>query len=165
MELVQPSMPLIFGVLIFYSFILLLLNKMLTHFIWDPLFNSKTKKNKKPHLHQIMLEGINVYAYHGCLEEEGKIGANYVVNITMYTDFTVAAQKDDLSKTIDYVTVYDITKQEMAIRSKLIEQPAQRIVDRLKLEFSTLQRVQVKVTKINPPMNGDVDQVSVVITE
>jgi dihydroneopterin aldolase len=116
-------------------------------------------------MHQIILEGINVYAYHGCLEEEGRIGANYIVNITMYTDFTEAAQTDDLSKTIDYVTVYNIAKEEMAIRSKLIEYPAQRIVNRLKKEFKTLQKVEVKVTKVNPPMNGDVDRVSVVITE
>ncbi|HET6226804.1 MAG TPA: dihydroneopterin aldolase [Bacteroidia bacterium] len=116
-------------------------------------------------MHQIILEGINVYAYHGCLEEEGKIGAEYIVNITMHTDFTEAAQTDDLNKTIDYVTVYNITKQEMGIRSKLIEHPAQRIVSRLKKEFVTLQKVEVKVTKINPPMNGHVDKVSVVITE
>jgi|SRR4051812_48145796 dihydroneopterin aldolase len=116
-------------------------------------------------MHQIILEGINVYAYHGCLEEEGKIGANYIVNITMHTDFTAAAKTDDLNETIDYVAVYEITKQEMAIRSKLIEQPAQRIVSRLKKEFQMLQKVEVKVTKINPPMNGHVDRVSVVITE
>jgi len=116
-------------------------------------------------MHQIILEGINVYAYHGCLEEEGRIGGNYIVNITMHTDFTEAAQTDDLNKTIDYVTVYNIAKEEMAIRSKLIEYPAQRIVNRLKKEFKSLQKVEVKVTKLNPPMNGHVDQVSVVITE
>lgn len=116
-------------------------------------------------MHQIILEGINVYAYHGCLEEEGKIGSPYIVNITMYTDFTEAAQTDDLHKTIDYVIVYRITKEEMAIRAKLIEQVAQRIVNRLKKEFTSLQKVEVKVTKVNPPMNGHVDKVSVIISE
>jgi dihydroneopterin aldolase len=114
-------------------------------------------------MHQIIVEGINVYAYHGCLEEEGKIGCNYIVDVTMHTDFTEAAKTDDLSKTIDYVTVYQIAKEEMAIRAKLIEVVAQRIISRLKKEFSALQRVEVKVTKINPPMNGNVDRVSVII--
>ena len=116
-------------------------------------------------MHQILVEGINIFAYHGCLEEEGKIGTNYTVDVIMETDFTEAAQTDDLSKTIDYVIVYNIVKAQMAIRSKLIEQPGQRIVDELKKQFSSLKKVTVKVTKHNPPMNGDVTKVSIVITE
>jgi len=114
-------------------------------------------------LHKILVEGIKVYAYHGCLVEEGKIGTNYIVDVTMETDFTEAAKNDDLSKTIDYVVVYDIVKAEMAIRSKLIEQVGQRIVDKLKKQFATLKKVSVKVTKLNPPMNGNVERVSIVI--
>ncbi len=116
-------------------------------------------------MHQIIVEGINIYAYHGCLEEEGKIGCHYLVNISMDTNFTTAAETDDLTKTIDYVTVYQIAKQEMGIRSRLLEHVAQRIIVRLKKEFNSLQKVEVKVTKLNPPMNGHVERVSVVITE
>lgn len=114
-------------------------------------------------MHKILVEGIKIYAYHGCLVEEGKIGTNYIVDVTMETDFTEAAKSDDLSKTIDYVVVYDIVKTEMAIRSKLIEQVGQRIVDKLKKQFATLKKVSVKVTKLNPPMNGNVERVSIVI--
>lgn len=115
-------------------------------------------------MHKILVEGIKVYAYHGCLEEEGKIGCNYTVDVTMETDFAEAAKSDDLTKTIDYVVVYEIVKQQMAIRSKLIEQIGQRIVDELKKQFSTLKKLEVKVTKLNPPMNGNVQQVSIIIT-
>lgn len=114
-------------------------------------------------MHKIIVEGIVIYAYHGCLEEEGKIGCNYLVDVTMQTDFTEAAATDDLSKTIDYVMVYKIVKRQMAIRSKLIEQVGQRIVTELKKTFNTLQQITVKVTKLNPPMNGDVQRVSIVI--
>jgi dihydroneopterin aldolase len=114
-------------------------------------------------MHKILVEGIKVYAYHGCLEEEGKIGCNYIVDVTMDTDFTEAAKTDDLSKTIDYVVVYNIVKTQMAIRSKLIEQVGQRIVDELKKQFASLKKVEVKVTKLNPPMNGNVERVSIVI--
>lgn len=115
-------------------------------------------------MNTILVEGISVYAYHGCLPEEGKIGCNYLVDVTMDTDFSEAAKTDDLNKTIDYVTVYNIVKAEMAIRSKLIEQVGQRIVDALKKEFPALHKVSVKVTKLNPPMNGNVQKVSIVIT-
>lgn len=114
-------------------------------------------------MHQITVQGINIYAYHGCLEEEGLIGTNYTVDVIMETDFTEAAQTDDLNKTIDYVIVYQIVKKQMAIRSKLIEQVGQRIVDELKATFATIKKLEVKVTKLNPPMNGDVSRVSITI--
>ncbi|MFY9308711.1 MAG: dihydroneopterin aldolase [Bacteroidia bacterium] len=115
-------------------------------------------------MHKILVEGIKVYAYHGCLEEEGRIGANYLVDVVMKTDFSLAAQTDDLTKTIDYVVVYKIVKRQMAIRSKLIEQVGQRIVDELKGAFQSIQELEVKVTKLNPPMNGNVERVSIVIS-
>jgi dihydroneopterin aldolase len=161
MELVTPSIGFLTVVILFFSLLLYIIHKLLKMFVWDRFFKTKHEDHIK---HQIIVEGINVYAYHGCLEEEGKIGCNYIVNVIMKTDFTAAAITDDLTKTIDYVTVYQIAKEEMAIRSKLIEQVAQRIISRLKKEFKTLQKVEVKVTKLNPPMNGDVERVSVVIS-
>jgi len=116
-------------------------------------------------MHKIIVEGIKVYAYHGCLTEESKIGGHYIVDVLMETDFSEAAQTDDLNKTIDYVIVYNIVKTQMAIRSNLIEHVGQRIIIELKKEFTTLKSLEVKVTKLNPPMNGNVEKVSVVITE
>lgn len=111
----------------------------------------------------ILVEGIKLYAYHGCLEEEARIGAHYIVDVTIETDFSKAAVNDTLTDTIDYVKVYEIVKQEMAIRSKLIEHVGKRIIDKLRSEFNVLQAVKVKVTKLNPPMNGNVERVSVLV--
>jgi dihydroneopterin aldolase len=116
-------------------------------------------------MHKILVEGIKIYAYHGCLEEEGKIGTNYIVDVAMETDFTEAAKTDDLSKTIDYVVVYNIVKTQMAVRAKLIEKVGQHIIDELKKELHGLKKVEVKVTKLNPPMNGNVERVSIIISE
>ena len=114
-------------------------------------------------MHLITVEGIKVYAYHGCLEEEGKIGGNYSVDVYMKTDFSEAALLDDLTKTIDYVEVYDIVKAEMAIRSKLIEHVGQRIMDKLMNRLKQIKSCKVRVTKYNPPMNGNVEKVSIEI--
>jgi dihydroneopterin aldolase len=114
-------------------------------------------------MHIINVEGISVYAFHGCLNEEGKIGGNYIVDVSMKVDFTEAAENDDLTKTIDYVDVYQIVNEEMAIRSKLIEHVGKRILDRLNKKFDQLISCKVKVTKINPPMNGNVEKVSVIL--
>lgn len=106
-----------------------------------------------------------MYAYHGCLEEEARVGGHYIVDVYMTTDFAEAAATDDLTKTIDYCTVYEICKKQMAVRSKLIEQVAQRIYNNLWEEFGELISLRVKVTKLTPPMNGDVERVSVEIQD
>jgi len=113
--------------------------------------------------HKIEVNGIKLYAFHGCLEEEARIGGHYVVDVTISTDFSLAAETDDLSKTVDYVTVNAIVKEEMAIRSKLIEHVGQRIFSRIKNELNGVSELSVKITKISPPINGDVDSVAIVI--
>ena len=111
----------------------------------------------------ISIEGVKLYAYHGCLEEEAIIGGNYIVDVLLETDMEKASTSDELDQTIDYVTVYELVKVQMAIRSKLIEHVAKRILEEIKKEFKTLNRVEVKVSKLNPPMNGNVEKVSVTI--
>jgi 7,8-dihydroneopterin aldolase/epimerase/oxygenase len=113
----------------------------------------------------INIQGIRLYAYHGCLEEEAKIGGNYVVDVRMVTDFMPAAESDELESTIDYCAVYEICRKEMAFRNKLIEAVCARIFKNIKRTFPSVTKLNVKVTKLVPPMNGDVQQVSVEMNE
>ena len=110
----------------------------------------------------ISVNSLNFYAYHGCLEEEGIIGGIFLVDLKIFTDYSQAAVNDDLSLTVDYCTVYEIVKYEMMIRSKLIENVVYRIANSLKNKLTRIERVEVTVTKINPPVNGDMPSVSVV---
>ena len=110
----------------------------------------------------INVSGIRCYSYHGCHEEEARIGGAYVVDIKIETDFEGAAMTDDLTQTIDYVEVYEIVKQQMAIRSKLIEHVAKRICNALLNQIKSIQHVEVKLTKLHPPIVGDVELVSVI---
>jgi dihydroneopterin aldolase len=110
---------------------------------------------------KISLIDMRFYAYHGCLEEEALIGGNYLVDVNIFTDYSQAAKNDDLSLTVDYCSVYEIVKREMMIRSRLIENVAFRIATSLKTELQSIAHVDVKVTKIAPPVNGDVQSVSV----
>ncbi len=115
--------------------------------------------------HKIEVIGIKLYAFHGCLDEEARIGGHYVVDVEIYTDFSVAATTDDLSKTVDYVNVNSIVAEEMAIRSKLIEHVGHRIFNRIKNELSGVEKLKVKITKLTPPINGDVTSVAIVIED
>ena len=112
---------------------------------------------------QIEVTGIELFAYHGCMGEEAILGGKYSVDIVLTTDFTKSAQTDELVDTIDYVAVRNIVVEEMAIRSKLIEHVAYRIIGRFKETFTSLQMATVKVRKLSPPIQGVVKEVAVII--
>lgn len=109
----------------------------------------------------IRLHTIRVYAHHGCWNEEAIIGGDYTVDVALHLDFSEAAKNDDLSKTVDYVRVKEIVYEEMGVRAKLIENVLDRMIVRLKSEFSQCTKIWVRVTKINAPMGGEVASVSV----
>ena len=112
----------------------------------------------------IRLKNIKIYAFHGCLVEEGKIGSDYLVNLSVKANLSKAASTDSLKDTVDYVHLQKIVKEEMAIRSKLLEHVGQRIIDRIFGELSLVNQVKVSVSKVNPPIGGDVELVEVQLT-
>ena len=112
---------------------------------------------------RIEVNGMRVWAHHGCMEEEAIIGQEYRIDVTIWADLGPSAATDDLDKTVDYVDVYRIVKREMGVRSKLVEQVCDRIVKGLRAELPLAQRVEVKVTKFQPPISGDCDHISVVM--
>ncbi len=115
--------------------------------------------------HTVEVNGIKLYAYHGCLPEEGKIGGHYTIDVAVTTDFTASFETDDLNDTVDYVIINQIVKDEMHQRSKLIEHVAKRIINRFKSEIDKIHWARIKVTKHCPPIEGDVDDVAVIIEE
>lgn len=109
----------------------------------------------------IRVRDIKIHANHGCMEEEKKIGSDYIVNVELTTNLDDSAKSDELEDTVDYVAVYTIVNQEMAIRSKLLEVVVERIVQRIMKEHFTVETLSVEVQKINPPIGGEVGYVSV----
>lgn len=114
---------------------------------------------------KIKVSGIRLFAYHGCMDEESRIGTEYEVNLVIWADLNEGAQTDRLSKTVDYVALNKVVKEEMAVRAKLIEVVAERIVRRILQEQELVHRVKVEVSKLAPPIQGDVDRVSVIFDE
>ena len=107
----------------------------------------------------IEVNGIRVYAYHGCLAEEGRIGGHYRVDIGIRADFANAERTDKLVDTIDYARVTAIVKEQMAVRSKLIEHVCRRILEALHAEWPGRAEWTVRITKEHPPVEGAVDHV------
>ncbi len=113
----------------------------------------------------IKLQNIRTFSFHGCLMEESKIGSDYSVDLEIKTDMRKSAESDDLFDTVDYVHLNKIVVEEMAIRSKLLEHVAHRIIKRIFNEIPAVSRAIVSVSKLNPPIGGDVEAVTVVMEE
>ena len=107
----------------------------------------------------IRVNGIRVYAYHGCLAEEGRIGGQFQVDVCVQGNFSSAEASDSLRETVDYGRVTSIVKEQMAIRANLIEHVARRILDALRAEWPGKLAWQVRVVKEHPPVAGAVDHV------
>ena len=100
----------------------------------------------------ITLTGLRFYAYHGAEPQEAIVGSWYTVDISIQADATDAILNDNLSGTINYAKVTDIIKQQMQIRSALLEHLAGRIANSLLNSFPAITSLTVKVCKENPPV-------------
>ena len=114
---------------------------------------------------KVRLDNIRLFAFHGCLKEEGVIGSDYRVDLEVQADLDPASRTDRLSDTVDYVVLHGIVKEEMALRSHLLETVGARILDRIFQEVKAVEKAEVSISKINPPIGGDVQQVTVVLNK
>ena len=115
---------------------------------------------------KIYLRNVRFHAFHGVLPQEGIVGNDYLVNLVLDYDFSSAMKTDDLQGTLNYAEVYQKVREEMAVPSKLLEHVVGRIAHRLFFDFPEIQKLQLSITKVNPPMGADSDGagVEVVLT-
>ena len=108
---------------------------------------------------KIYLKNIKIYAYHGCMGEEKKIGSDYLVNLIVHADLSLSCESDELKDTVDYVALLDIVKNQMKMRANLLENVADRVVNKIISKFPSVRKAVVKIAKLNPPINGNIDEV------
>lgn len=111
----------------------------------------------------IDIEGMHFYAYHGFYESERVAGNEFLVDVSVEADCTLAAESDNLDDALNYQRIYDLVRQEMNIKSHLLEHVTGRILNSLEQEFPAAGSIKVKVTKINPPMGGQVEKASITL--
>ncbi len=113
----------------------------------------------------IELHGMEFYAYHGCYKEEQAIGNKFIVDISIGCDLTEAINTDNINDTVNYQRVYQIVECEMTKgKYKLLEHLAGKIMDALYVEFQQIKNLNLKVTKINPPLGGKIRDVSICLS-
>ena len=105
----------------------------------------------------IYLRQVRMYAYHGVLPQEGVVGGNYVINLKLGYDITIAMTSDDVADTLNYAEVYGVLKEEMAQPSALLEHVGGRIVKRILRQWPQVIEIDLDLMKENPPMGADCD--------
>ncbi len=110
---------------------------------------------------QIEIENMEFFAYHGCFKEEKIVGNRFLVDLRMEADCQKPSQTDELADALDYQRAYELVKREMALPSNLLERVCERILAALFDDLPGLRWAQVKVSKMNPPMGGRMERVSV----
>ena len=112
----------------------------------------------------ISLEGMEFFAYHGCFNEEQIIGTKFIADLFLETETAAAERSDALSETVDYQAVYGLVAEEMKVNSKLLEHLARRIIDRIVKEYPQVKGCRIKISKMNPPVGGKMEKVSIDLT-
>ncbi len=111
----------------------------------------------------IEIEGMQFYAFHGHYESEQLVGNKFIVTIKIKTDSSMASVSDNLDDAINYQTIYTIIKNEMAVKSRLLEHVSKRILDAVYSRFPEIKKAKLKISKMNPAMGGEIEKVSVSI--
>ncbi len=109
----------------------------------------------------IAINGMRFYAHHGCFRQERAIGTHFTVDLVFSTDTSRAERSDDIADTVSYLDVYQVVKREMQQPSNLLEHVARRVGEAVLHEFPAVTNVKVKVSKLNPPLGGQMHSVSV----
>lgn len=112
----------------------------------------------------LTLNHMEFHAFHGVFEQEQKIGNTYFIDLKIGADFSKACKTDAIEDTINYASVFHEIQEEMKNNGSLIEHVAENICQRLKKQFKEIQTLEIKLTKQNPPLQGQLQSVSVILT-
>ncbi|MBQ7494271.1 MAG: dihydroneopterin aldolase [Bacteroidaceae bacterium] len=112
---------------------------------------------------QVLIRNLRLFAHHGVLPQERTVGAYFIINLRIQTDFSRAMDTDELDGTISYADVFEVVKAEMAVPSRLLEHVAGRICRAILHRFPTAVSVHLELLKENPPMGADCAGAGVVL--
>lgn len=116
--------------------------------------------------HFIRLRNAVFYGYHGNHHEERFLGGRFHIDVDMETDFSAAAEHDDLHRTVNYEAVYNLMQDIVTNQSfKLIETLSRRIALAVLEKFDDVRAVTVRVRKPGVPLKGVIDFVEVEVNE
>ncbi|MBR6758962.1 MAG: dihydroneopterin aldolase [Alistipes sp.] len=114
-------------------------------------------------LYTICLQDMEFRAYHGCYDLEQMVGNRFRVELKISAELGEVAERDDVTLAVNYLTVYEVVREQMRITQRTIERVAQNIIVAVKARFPQIVEVECRVSKLAPPLGGKVGAVSVTL--
>lgn len=111
----------------------------------------------------IEIEGMEFFAYHGCFEAEQIVGNKFIVYACLHYDCGKAVLSDNIQDALSYQTAYEVIAKEMMQNSHLLENVATRMINCLYNSFPQLKYAKIKISKLNPPIGGKINNTSVTL--
>jgi dihydroneopterin aldolase len=112
----------------------------------------------------IRLENMIFYGYHGVSAAEKETGRRYEVDCELETDLAPPGKSDQLKDTVDYTLVYQKIKETVEGKAfALIESLAAHLTKVILEEFDVF-RVTLRVRKVIPPIDGQIDHIEIEVT-
>lgn len=105
-------------------------------------------------IQQVSLEEVRFYSPIGFYEEEQILGNEFFVTVSVSFPFK-NPDSEVLENTINYEEIYRILVEVMSPRRKLLESAAEDILNKLVETYSSVQKIDVRIRKSNPPFGGD----------
>ncbi len=111
---------------------------------------------------KIHIKHLEVFAKHGVLPEENRLGQKFLVNATLYANLREAGLNDDLTKTVHYGEASRfITSFMVSHTFQLIESAAEQMARAILLQFPSIEKIQLEIEKPWAPVGLPLESVSV----
>lgn len=115
---------------------------------------------------QIIIQGLQVFGYHGVYQQEQENGQFFHVDLICDVLMGAAAKSDDLDKTVNYgILCYFIRDYFQKHRFQLIETVANELIQELFFAFPDIRGMKLTIQKPNAPIQMDFDTVGVTIAK
>ena len=109
---------------------------------------------------KLILSGLLYYAHYGVNRAERELGQQVRVDLELFRDLAEAGRNDDISKTVDYTTIYGAIEEVIEAHSfYLIEAIAEAIAAMLLAQYP-IEAVTVRVTKSKLPLRAQLESVA-----
>ena len=113
---------------------------------------------------RIVLKGLQVFARHGVLPEETKLGQRFALDVTAFLDLGPAGRSDDYHETVCYDALTRLVLETVTTkRFYLIEAAAEAVAQAILSRFPPVERVVVEIRKPAAAIDAVFDHVGVVI--
>lgn len=113
----------------------------------------------------IIIQNLEIYAYHGVYPEENKLGQKFILTLELFSDLRLAGKTDELANSISYAEVCHFAETFLSKhRFQLIEACVEALLQSLFHQYPTLQKIHATLKKPWAPIGSHLEYAAVDIT-